>query len=72
MAVIIKTCITYLGQVFKVMLSNPFDFNIKFENNMDDFKMPYGLYGKTDLEIMMMKYKKLTNNSHGLIVRLKR
>ena len=72
MAVIIKTCITYLGQVFKVMLSNPFDFNIKFENNMDDFKMPYGLYGETDLEIMTMKYKKLTNNSHGLIVRLKR
>lgn len=54
------------------MLNNPFAFNIEFENDMDDFKMPYKMYGKTDLEVMTMKYKKLSNNSHGLIVRLKR
>lgn len=34
--------------------------------------MHYKLYGKTDLEMMTMKYKKLSNNSHGLIVRLKK
>ncbi len=54
------------------MLPNPFDPNIQSFNNMDDFKMPYSLYGKTDEEIMIMKYKKLSNNSRGLIVRLKR
>jgi len=54
------------------MLNNPFDFNIEFINNMEDFKMPYRLYGKTDLEIMVRKYQKLSNNSHGLIVRLKK
>lgn len=54
------------------MLNNPYDPNIQFINNMDGFKMPYKLYGKTDLQVMTMKYKKLSNNSKGLIVRLKR
>lgn len=53
------------------MIDNPFASNIQFENDMDDFKMPYRLYGKTDLEIMTMRYKKLSNNTNGLIVRLK-
>lgn len=54
------------------MLSNPFDFNIQIINNMDGFKMPYRLYGKTDLEVMTRRYKKLSNKSRGLIVRLKK
>lgn len=40
-------------------------------NDMNDFKMPYRLYGKTDLEVMADKYSKLKNNSHGLVVRFR-
>lgn len=54
------------------MLSNPFDFNINTINNIDAFKMPYKLYGKTDLEVMKRKYMRLSNRSHGLIIRLKK
>lgn len=36
---------------------------------MDDFKMPYRLYGRTDLEVMIDKYQRLNNQSHGLTVR---
>lgn len=54
------------------MIANPFAPNIEFENDMDDFKMPYRMYGKTDLEIMTMRYKKLSNNTHGLVVRLRK
>lgn len=38
-------------------------------NDMDDFKMPYRLYGKTDLEVMLDKYQRLSNKSYGLTVR---
>lgn len=54
------------------MLNNPFESNIEFSNDMKDFKMPYKLYGKTDLEVMTRKYKKLSGRTHGLITRLSR
>ncbi len=53
------------------MITNPFAPNIQYENDMDDFKMPYRMYGKTDLEIMIMRYKRLSNSTHGLVMRLK-
>ena len=37
---------------------------------MTDFKMPYQLYGRVDLEVMKRKYQNLDNYSYGLIVRL--
>ncbi|BAZ50514.1 hypothetical protein NIES4103_31300 [Nostoc sp. NIES-4103] len=41
------------------------------ENNNDtqDFKMPYQIYGKCDLDNMQAKYQKLNNLSKGLNVR---
>lgn len=54
------------------MLKNPFVHWIEWENDPDDFKMPYTSYGNTDLEIMQDKYNKLTNRSKNpLIVRFK-
>jgi hypothetical protein len=38
-------------------------------NDMDDFKMPYKIYGKLDKELMIDKYKRLRNFSYGLLVR---
>ena len=49
--------------------NNPFALQPEMQNDMDDFKMPYRLYGKTDLEIMIDKYNKLHNRSYGVIVR---
>lgn len=40
-------------------------------NDLEDFKMPYRIVGKTDLEIMQDKYQRLHNNSYGLIVRFR-
>lgn len=42
-----------------------------FENDLADFKMPYRIAGKTDLENMKSKYQRLHNNSYGLIVRFR-
>lgn len=30
-------------------------------NDIEDFKIPYKIYGKIDLEIMLDKYNRLTN-----------
>ena len=42
---------------------------IEYENDMDDFRMPYRDYSLTDLELMIIKYKRLNNLSKGLNVR---
>lgn len=54
------------------MNKNIFDSSVEFVNDLADFKMPYKLYGKTDLEVMEAKYSKLSGRSHGLITRLRR
>jgi hypothetical protein len=46
--------------------------NVEYLNDPDDFKMPYRLYGKTDLENMLHRYQKLSNRGYGLIVRLRK
>ncbi|MCC5641261.1 hypothetical protein LC593_36790 [Nostoc sp. CHAB 5844] len=38
-------------------------------NDEVDFKMPYRIIGKFDLEVMRDKYQRLHNDSYGLIVR---
>lgn len=54
------------------MLKNPFERLIEWENDPDDFKMLYTLYGSIDLEIMQDKYNRLTNKSRNpLVVRFK-
>lgn len=42
---------------------------VTFENDIDDFKMPYKHYGKTDLEIMIKKYNSLSNEPKYLEIR---
>lgn len=54
------------------MLPNPFAEDTQYQNDLRDFKMPYRLYGRTDLEITKRKYQELSNFSYGLIVRLNR
>jgi len=49
---------------------NPYQFNVLLENDLDSFKMPYKLYGRTDLENMINKYLRLDNRSRGAIARL--
>lgn len=49
---------------------NPFTDDQSFENDPQDFAMPYRLYGQTDAEVMFDRYQKLTKSSYGLIVRL--
>lgn len=39
------------------------------ENNMEDFKMPYTQYGKTDREVTERKYQQLENYSINFIKR---
>lgn len=41
-----------------------------YENDPEDFQIPYSLYGKTDLEVMSYKYDRLRKTSYGYIVRL--
>lgn len=41
-----------------------------YENDPEDFQMPYRLYGKTDREVMAHKYGRLRKTSYGYIVRL--
>jgi hypothetical protein len=43
------------------MLKNPFVRYFEIINDPDDFKMPYQIYGKIDLEVMIDKYNRLTN-----------
>jgi hypothetical protein len=39
----------------------------EYENNLDDFKNPYKLMGNVDKEVMIDKYKKLTNLSKNVV-----
>lgn len=54
------------------MLKNPFERILEVTNDPDDFKVPYKIYGRTDLEVMLDKYNRLTNNAkHPLVQRYK-
>lgn len=52
------------------MRINPFNMDTQYFNDLDDFKMPYALYTKTDYEVMMRRYQGLTKSTYGYIVRL--
>lgn len=52
------------------MSHNPFDPKVTYENDMEDFKLPYRLQSKTDLEVMTDKYSRLRKSTYGSIVRL--
>jgi len=43
---------------------------MEYENDMEDFKLPYKLQSKTDLEVMKDKYKKLIKSTYAYVVRL--
>lgn len=52
------------------MNHNPFDRKTRYENDLADFKLPYALQSKTDVEVMKRRYQELTKSSYGCIVRL--
>lgn len=35
--------------------------NLIEENDLEDFKMPYRIYGKTDRELLLARYRALEN-----------
>lgn len=43
-----------------------------WEADMEDFKMPYSIYGNFDKEVMINRYKKMANkiHTHGIYVRI--
>lgn len=43
------------------MRINPFERLIEYENDMDDFKMPYRHFGDIDMQVILAKYQKLSN-----------
>ncbi len=49
---------------------NFFDGQTLFENNLEDFKLPYKLQSKTDIEVMRRRYQELNKSTYGAIVRL--
>lgn len=52
------------------MLKNPFKYLFEVTNDPEDFKIPYKIYGKVDLEVMANRYNRLTNKpKHNLCVR---
>jgi hypothetical protein len=52
------------------MTYNPFDGSVRYENNLEDFGLPYALQSKTDKEVMQRRYQELVKSTHGPIVRL--
>ncbi len=52
------------------MNHNPFDGSVRYENNLEDFKLPYILQSRTDLEVMRRRYQELTKSTYGYIIRL--
>lgn len=52
------------------MLHNPFDSTNQYENDLEDFKLPYKLQSKTDIEVMQRRYQELVKSTHKYIVRL--
>lgn len=52
------------------MNRNPFqNESITYENDLEDFKLPYKLQSKTDVEVMQRRYMNLTKSTYGYIVR---
>lgn len=49
---------------------NPFDGTARYENDLNDFYLPYTLQSKTDVEVMKRRYQNLTKSTYGYIVRL--
>ncbi|KST64080.1 hypothetical protein BC008_41490 [Mastigocoleus testarum BC008] len=55
------------------LMRNPYKELPIFENDINDFSMPYKLHGKIDRETMLAKYQALTNAPKNILfVRLKR
>lgn len=52
------------------MKINLLKLDTEYQNDPEDFQMPYRLYGKTDLEVMAQKYDRLRKASYGYIFRL--
>jgi hypothetical protein len=48
------------------MKARTFRVFIGYSNDIQDFKMPYQIYGSTDIEVIKTRYRRITNNSHGL------
>lgn len=48
---------------------NPFDSTNQFENDLEDFKLPYKLQSKTDIEVMQRRYQNLIKSTYKYIVR---
>ncbi len=51
-------------------MTNPFSSDLVYENDPDDFKLPYRLQSRTDIEVMTEKYSRLRKFTHSYIVRL--
>ena len=52
------------------MFKNPFTLLFEIVNDSEDFKIPYKIHGKIDMELMMQKYNGLTNKpKYNLCVR---
>lgn len=52
------------------MAFNPFGSRVIYENDPDDFRLPYRLQSRTDIEVMTEKYSRLRKFSYGYVVRL--
>lgn len=53
------------------MNTNPLEVKpIEYENDLEDFQLPYKLQNRTDNEMMQRKYQGLNKVSYGYIVRL--
>jgi hypothetical protein len=48
-------------------MKNPFSLIFEVINDPADFKMPYTIYGKNDLEVMADKYNQLNNKPKSLL-----
>lgn len=42
---------------------------MEYESDLEDFKLPYKLQSKTDVEVMKDRYKKLIKSTYGYVVR---
>lgn len=49
---------------------NPFDTQVRYENDIEDFKIPYKIYSKLDAAILARKYMQLRKRSKPYNARL--
>lgn len=49
---------------------NPFDIQVRYENDIEVFKMPWQIYSKLDATIMANRYMQLRKKSTAYNVRL--